>query len=260
MEWAGSLTGSGHPLVGRYYIGESLSAGQVVAWAGLAGNGEIGDPVTVNDFANSLGVLLSGDLTYSTTTGSGGVLGECTLDPLGILRGRASGGPTTGTAWATGTDANLLTQDSASATVLTEADVGKAEYIGGYQIGLTGVNKGHVRVIDSHSDDTSQTVDDPFDAADTAGDTYIRTPAPFIRGLEFTTDFVEWNSLHTTTIDLPDTLEVAVYSVWFGGHQIDGVISPNRTRNKFALIDSETNPSVLYECTMTEHAFGNVLA
>ena len=58
----------------------------------------------------------------------------------------------------------------------------------------------------------------------------------------------------------PDAGEVVIVAVWCGGHQIDGVISPNRTRNKFAVIDSETNPAVLYEAAFTEHAFGNVLS
>jgi hypothetical protein len=262
MEWSGSLTGAANPLVGRYYIGDTISAGQIMAWAGLGGNAQVGDPVSVNDVGGGLGVNLSGALTYSTTIGSGGVLAEITHDPLGIIRGRASGTTASGGAWTiAGTNGNVLTQDTASATVLTEASVGTSEYVGGFQIGLTGVNAGHVRIIDSHSDGTSQTVDDPFDAVDSVGDTYLRCAAPFIRGMELVaTSFDEWSAGAVASQDLPDTGEFVVISVWVGGHQIDGVISPNKTRNQFALIDSTTNPSVDYECAFTEHAYGNVLS
>jgi len=189
------------------------------------------------------------------------LLAEITYDPLQIITGRASGTTATGGAWQTGTDGNVLTQDTASATVLTEADVGTSEYVGGYQIGLSGTNKGHVRIIDSHSDNTSQTVDDPFDSVDAIGDTYLRIAAPFIRGMELVaTNFNEWSAGGVAGVNLPDTGEVVIVAVHVGGHQIDGVISPNRTRNKFAVIDSETNPAVLYEAAFTEHAFGNVLS
>lgn len=261
MEWSGSLAGAGAPLVGRYYIGDSLSANQIVAWAGLGGNASIGDPVSVNDVLGALGVNLSGALTYSTTTGSGGVLAEITYDPLAIIRGRASGTTATGGAWVNATDGNIMTQDSSSATVMTETAVGTSEYVGGYQVGLTGVNAGHVRVIDAHTDNTSQTVDDPYDVADAVGDTYLRVAAPFIRGMELVaTNFDEWSAGGVAGVDLPDTGEFVVVAVWFGGHQIDGAISANKTRNLFALIDSTTNPSVDYECAFTEHSFGNVLS
>jgi len=262
MEWSGSLAGAGAPLVGRFYIGDTISASQIIAWAGDGGNASVGDPVTVNDVGQGLGVNLSGALTYSTTTGSGGVLAEITYDPLGIIRGRASGTTAAGGAWVIGgTDGNVLTQDSASATVLTEASVGTSEYVMGYQVGLTGNNAGHVRVIDSHSDGASQTVDDPFDSVDTAGDTYIRIAAPFVQGMELVaTSFDEWSAGAVAGQDIPDTGEFVVYAVWMGGHQIDGAISPNKVRNLFALVDSTTNPSVDYECIFKEHAFGDVLS
>jgi len=261
MEWSGSLTGAANPLVGRYYIGDTLVAGQIVAWAGDGGNASIGDPVSVNDVLGGLGVNLSGALTYSTVIGSGGVLAEITYDPLAIIRGRASGTTAAGGAWTIdGTDGNVLTQTSASATVLTAAGVGTSEYVIGYQVGLTGVNAGHVRIIDSHSDGVSQTVDDPFDNVDAVNDTYIRVAAPFVRGMELVaTSFDEWSAGAVAGVDLPDVGEFVVVSVWFGGHQIDGVISPNRTRNLHALIDSVTNPSVDYECAFLEHSFSSVL-
>ena len=259
MEWSGSLAGAGAPLVGRFYIGDTIIANQIMVFVGDGGNATVGDPVSAGDISAGLGVNLSGALTYSTTIGSGGVLAEITYDPLAIIRGRASGSGTSGAAWVSTTDGNLLTQDTASATVLTDTAVGTSEFPMGYQVGLTGVNAGHVRVIDTHSDNTSQTVDDPFDNVDTAGDTYIRIYAPFVQLVNLTTAFDEFDTAGLAGRDIPNGAEFAVFSVWMGGHQIDGVISPNRTRNLFALVDSVTNPSVELEVIFRQHALAGNL-
>lgn len=252
MQYTGSLYGS-EQIVRRLMIGANMTQGQVVCWAGLGGNSTLGDPASVNDYTESIGILLSEDLTYSTTTGSGGVLGEVTDDPFQLVTGHVSGAPAAGTAWVNATNGNIMTQDTASATVLTETAVGTSEFVGGYQVGLTGTNRGAVRVIDSHSDDTSQTVNDPFDAADTAGNTYLRTFAPGLQGIELTTNFVQFMGGGVAGVDLPDTGHAIVRDVLFAGVNVDGQISPNRTRNMNAKIDSTTNPTVEIEIMFSDH-------
>ena len=59
MKYAGSLTGLAEQQTGRYYIGGSVVHDQVICYAGLAGNGSIGDPASVNDYTEAVGVLLS---------------------------------------------------------------------------------------------------------------------------------------------------------------------------------------------------------
>ena len=133
MEVIGSFSGEGPgAYVRRFYIDASLTKGQVVCWSGAAVEGQVGDPTDVNNYSDSIGVLLSQDLTYSTVTGSGGVLGEVTADPLQRVLGRGSGGLASGAALVNsgGTDpSHIITITSTSATVLSSVNVGDADSI-----------------------------------------------------------------------------------------------------------------------------------
>ena len=162
---SGSFTGEGPAsYTRRLYIDASLTTGQIVAWSGATGEGDVGDPTSVNDLVGAIGVLLSQDLTYSTVSGSGGVLGEVSADPLQKIYGRVSGTVTSGGGFATdATDSHIVTVTATSTTVITAAGVGTSDAIGGQYIGLSGVNKGQTRRITSHSDGTSETVTNPFD-------------------------------------------------------------------------------------------------
>ena len=132
---------------------------------------------------------------------------------------------------------------------------------GGLMIGLTGANKGHVRVITAHTDDTSETVTNPYDASMVSGDTFLRTAALFEIGLELTTDFVEFLATGGVAAeDLPDSGEANVVNIWIDGSPIDGAISPNKTRNLYARILSESAPEIGIEAIFMEHVFGNVLS
>tara|TARA_Y100000310_G_scaffold76343_2_gene72841 strand:+ start:3345 stop:4139 length:795 start_codon:yes stop_codon:yes gene_type:complete len=263
MKYAGSLTGLAEQQTGRYYIGGSVVHDQVICYAGLAGNGSIGDPASVNDYTEAVGVLLSQNLTYSTSQGSGGVIGLVTKDPYQIIRGRVSGTTTAGGDWVNASTANgnILTAESASSggTVITDAGVGTSEFAGGYAIGLTGNNAGHVRVIDSHTDNTSTTLDDPFDSAIATGDTFLRTFAPFLQGIELVTAFTEFMGGGVAGVDLPDSGHAVIHEVWCGGKQLESSpVSPNRSRNLIARIDSTSNPSVEVMASFIDHAFMSV--
>jgi hypothetical protein len=248
---------------GRYYIGDTVVHGQVICWAGLAGNGSIGDPASVNDYTEAVGILLSQNLTYTTTQGSGGVIGLVTKDPFQLFSGRVSGTTTAGGAWvnASTTDGNILTEESGESNgkVITDAGVGTSEFAGGYAIGLTGNNVNQVRVIDSHSDDTSTTLDDPFDNDIASGDTFLRTFAPFLQGIELVTAFTEFMGGGVAGVDLPDSGHGVIHEIWVGGRQVESSpLSPNRTRNLIARVDSTTNPSVDAVASFIDHAFMSV--
>ena len=262
MQYAGSLTGIAEAIVTRYLIGASVTQGQIVCWAGLGGNGTIGDPASVNDYTEAIGVLQSEDLTYSTTQGSGGVIGEVIDDPFQLIRGRVSGTTSAGGDWVNASTANgnIMTEESGESAgkVLTDAGVGTSEFAGGYLVGLTGNNAGAVRVIDSHSDNTSLTMDDPFDGNIASGDTFLRTFAPCLQGIELTTNFEEFMGGGVAGVDLPDTGHGIIREVWCGGRSIDGQISPNRTRNFNARIDSTTNPTVDIVIMLADHYLNSV--
>jgi hypothetical protein len=264
MNVIGSFSGEGPgAYVRRYYIEASLTKGQVVAWSGSAVEGSVGDPVSVNDYVNAVGVLLSQDLTYSTTSGAGGVLGEVTADPLQRVLGRASGTVTAGGSLiaSTGsTDSHIITVTAASATVATSGQVGTSEALGGYLIGLSGVNKGHVRIMTAHSDNTSTTVTNPFDASMASGDTFLRTYAPFQTGIELVTDFTQFAQTTTAGEDYPNTGEATIVNIWIDGSPVDGVVSPNKTRNLYARVLSESAPEIGFEVKFVEHVYGNVIA
>lgn len=257
MEYAGSLTGIAEAMINRYLIGADIVYGQIVCSAGLGGNGTVGNPASINDYSEAIGILQSEDLTYNTTQGSGGVLGEVTDDPFQLVRGRVSGTTSSGGNWvnASTTNGNILTEETGETNgkIITDAGVGTSEFVGGYAIGLSGNNKGHVRVIDSHSDDTSETLNDPFDGDIAVGNTFLRTFAPCLQGIELTAEFTEFMGGGVAGVDLPDTGHGIIREVWCGDRAIDGQISPNRTRNINARIDSETNPSVAIVIMFADH-------
>ena len=264
MEVIGSFSGEGPgAYVRRFMIEASLTKGQVVCWSSsnAVGEGEVGDPDSVNDYSDMVGILLSQDLTYSTVTGAGGVLGEVTADPLQRFLGRSSGTATSGGALSTdGTDGHIVTLTSTSATVLAAVGFGSHDYIGGYAIPLSVTNKGQVRIITATSDGVSNTVTNPFDRLFVSGDTVLRTLAPFINGIALTTDHVEFDNLLVAGQVIPDTGQGTVVQVMIDDSFLDSVISPNKTRGTWARIFSETAPEVKYEVISNEHAFRNAVS
>ena len=258
MDWIGSLTGQN--LRRRYRIGATMVKGQIVTMEPAIASrlGILSDPSTVNGYVIGLGVLLDENgVTYSTTQGTGAssaeVLGKVSIDPFQLIKGRAVGGVTAGTALAEATDGNLLTNTSASAggTVITDADVGTSEFVGGYAIALTGQNAGQVRILTAHSDNTSTTVAVPFDYAIAVNDTFLRTPAPGNQGIELTTSFTQFNIALGAAVDLADTGNHIVQSVWVDGTTVDG-------DDGNAMIQSTTAPFVELVVVFADHVFNSL--
>lgn len=266
MIYAGSMSGSQQMSVGRYYLGlssngDTLTHGQVVCWSGLAGNGLIDDPASVNDHTEAVGILKSQTLTQNTAQGSGGIIAEVTNDPFQIIRGRVSGTTAEGGAFLSNLNGNIMTEASGETAglVLSDTDVGTSDFIGGYLVGLTGLNAGHTRIIDSHSDNTSETLVDPFDQNIEINNTFLRTFAPFLQGIELVAEFTEFMGGGVAGVNLPDTGHLCIMDVYVGGRQVSASpIASNRTRNQQVPIDSTTNPSVEAEACFIDHVFNSL--
>lgn len=260
MQYHGSLTRSG-VLTRRYRIGASVELGQIVCMDPPIASrlGIVGNPASVNDYTEAIGIVLDeSNRVYSTTQGTGAssaeVLAKCTIDPFQLVRGRCVGGTAAGTALAEATDGNLLTNTSANTggTVVTDADVGTSDFIGGYMIALTGQNAGQVRVPTSHSDNTSETVAVPFDYTIAVGDTFLRTFAPGNQGLELVaTVFTQFNMAPGAGVDLPDTGHGIVVEMWVDGTTVDG-------DDGNAKIDSVTAPYVEAIIVFSDHVFNSL--
>lgn len=185
----GDLCGSNIELTRKFRIGATVVQGQVVVADSTNNYATITDPPDVNTYQSAVGITYEAG-TYAVA--SPGVLVKCSYSPFQVFRGKVSGGTAADTAF---TDAQIVTQDSASTTVLTDTGVATSDYTGGLLIGLTGSAAGDIRQLTSQSDNTSCTVTVPFSASVAVGDTALRTYAPLVRGIELTTDFCQFNNL-----------------------------------------------------------------
>lgn len=232
----------------KYAIGNTVTAGQVVC---VTATGVAGNPASVNDYTEAIGVSLEA-ATYSTTQNAAYVNAEMSWHPMTLYRGQVSGGAAASTAFAETTDGNLLTNTSASSggTVITDGDVGTSEFVGGYAVGLTGANAGQVRRITAHSDNTSTTVTEPFNSAIAVGDTFLRTFAPGLQGLELTTNFQQFNGTPGAGVDLPDTGHAGTHAILIDGQRVDQGLK--------CTVLNATNPVVEVEFILIDHYLNSV--
>ncbi len=177
---------------------------------------------------------------------------QCTTHPDQLILIKCSGAATAGTALADETDGNLLVQTSASKTVITDSDVGTSDFIGGYAICYSGNNLGEARIITSHSDNTSETVNQQFTNTDAVGDQYVRTFGPGNQGVELTTDFIEANMKPGAGVNLPDTGHFVVVDVFYYDARVDqGALNSVKIRN-------ESTPVVFISARLIDHAWNSV--
>ena len=238
------VTGSIHGqavMTRKFRIGATVTEGQIVISDGINGPGEITDP-SAGGAANAIGVTYEAG-TYAAS--SPHVFVKCSYDPFQIIRGRVSGGTTNSTAFTT---AQLLTQDTASTTVIADAEVGTLDYSGGYLIGLTGANRGHIRVLVSQVDSTSCTVTVPFASTVAVNDTLVRTYAPFIRTVEITGTWDQFNNLLTGT--------EAIGDAGMGPYVVIDVFLDDAScaQSNFIGVQNPTAPIVEFAAMFTDHA------
>lgn len=169
MRFVGSFGGVADALVKTCKIGATVySGGPVMRDTNVYG--EV-IHVTTTGSADAFGLALTSG-TYATSA-------EATVDvvcnPFGILQARISGDGTTGTALSAATK-HVLTQTSASTTVITSSDGYSNSRDGGTVIVLTGANAGLSRVATSHVDATSATVTVAFPNSVAVGDKVVVVP------------------------------------------------------------------------------------
>ncbi len=242
---SGSLVGMGPTPTRKFRIAATLASGSIVHMNSL-----IADVLNpgVNDVGPSLGVCLEA-ATYGVALGS--VYAKCSYNPLQLVRGVVSGGPTADTAFPT---TSILTTTGASTTVISAAGVSDLDYHNGYLIPLSGVaaNIGRVRRILSQVDSTSTTITVQLPSATVAGDTFLRTYGPCNKGVELTTDLKQFNNLLTTGEDIHGGTPAGgfiVFDVFIDGQSCQcGDVVPA----------SATAPVVEFECILYDHVFKSI--
>lgn len=240
----------------RLKIGATVALGQILCGdqRGASPKGEVTDPTSVNDYSGGIGVcvgyakpLNSDCLTITATQGSGDDTADRKVEvsmakgTATMYRGKISGGTTSGTAINTVASNGLYlvtTGASSGGIVITDSNVGTSDFIKGEMVSLSGTNLGSVRIITSHSDNTSETVTNPFDYAIATGDIFLRCFGAFEQGWELTTDFKEFNGKMGAGVDYPDTGHAVG---WFMEYDLTTPTSPQAFA-VFSLVDTCCNP------------------
>jgi hypothetical protein len=241
----GSLTGTVIP-TRKFRIGATVAAGQIVMKELSTPAAQI-VPATATSYPNAVGVAYEAG-TYAVA--SPGVSVKCSYTPDQIVRGKVSGGTAADTAWA---DDQLLTQDTASTTVITDTGVGDHDYIGGLMVSLAGASKGDLRTILSQTDTTLTTVTVPFSSAIAIGGTALRLYDMGVSFIALTTDFKQWNNLIAAG-ETMGTNPAAGWAIVF-----DVIIDGSRCGGNTKInILNPTAPQVEYECVFIDHLFKSV--
>lgn len=169
MNAAGHLAGAA--ILKRMKLGAAaVDPGIVMIGGATTSVGVI--PSTTTSFANAYGLALDEGVYDATPTAAETGEGLVTVDvnPNLIIQALLSDGATEGTALV------VLQTTSASATVMTDADVGTLDLDGGMIWGLTGGNVGQSRSITAWSSGVSLTITVQFLNTMALTDTYLKTP------------------------------------------------------------------------------------
>ena len=169
MKNAGHLSG-GAPYLKKLKLGAAVADPGIVGIAGVTTAVGI-IPCTTTSFANAYG-LTEDEATYSSTQGATEGIVTVNVRADAIIRARMSGAATDGTSLTT----LINTSASAGGTVVTDADVGSADFDGGLLWCTKGNNVGHSRSVTAFSSATSATVTVPFPRAIAVGDEFIIIP------------------------------------------------------------------------------------
>lgn len=233
-----------------YKLDASCVSGAVaVRSTSTSSAGEVVDASTT-DFSRAVG-LYAETATYTAAPVAGnentiprltGLEGMARIicHPFAIAEFRVAGGATVGLALATTSPANVLTNSTADATMLIVADanVGTISMAGGLIKGRTGANKGQLRRIITHNNNTDTRVEVAFTNAIAAGDTFIRIPwSKAALNMQLTTDLTEANGIIATgtggrvvfmrlLIGVDDSYpakDTALVQVMFGDHLFNSI-------------------------------------
>ena len=275
---ARGLLGGGATLERRFAVSSNVTQGSVVC--ANATIGMLSAPVSNLSYSNAVGIVLDANppiasnfttTAYGTTQGNGAntalVYATCTYHPWEKIQGRWSNSVTAfaNLAQVLGGCVMLNSSANAGGLLITDANTGTSNYIGGLCVGLTGNNAGQVRFITAHTANTSFAVTVPFDYAIAVNDTYVRIPAP-LQGLKssetgilkLTADFKDFsmvgqaaNLTGTTGV----TGGVAVFDVLFDAAGGAGS-SVTPQRGYTVNIVNTSTPAVDIVALLAGHIFG----
>jgi hypothetical protein len=231
----------------KYRVGASVYKGSALMYD----TGQVGEVImcSANSAANGAGIALEA-VTYAATSPGQWVTTEAS--PFVIAQGDLWAG-TTKVEFSPTYSSQVLLQDTASTTVLTDTAVGTLDYEGGLLISLSGASKGDVRVITTQTDATSTTVSVPFSASIAVNGYALRVYGPLTTGIELVgTYFDGWNNLITGTEAIGDAIgEWVVYDVFVDDQACAQVPHIN--------IKNGTSPKVQLQCLFEDHAFNSVV-
>ena len=166
MFHAGHVSNVGAARLQKLKLGAAITSSGTIAIAGVTtAVGLI--PCTTTSFDNAYG-LTNDAATYSSTQGATEGIVTVNTRPDQIIKARMSGSATDGTSLTTLSN----TSASAGGTVVTDADVGSADFDGGLLVCTKGNNVGLSRSVTAHSGGTSATVTVPFPRAIAVGDEF----------------------------------------------------------------------------------------
>ena len=237
---------AGHGYLADFFVPAAVVAGQVLIREATATNvGEVATPASTTSVIAMVGVAqnaatftaaptadprydLGGNLLFVANSLENLVRVE--INPLAVYRFPIAGGTAAGTVLqpSTSTPANILSQDTASASVITDTAVGTINMAGGLIKGRTGNNVGQIRKLNAHVNSVSTTVGIAFLNTDVIGNTYIRVPySRMVAAMQMTATFIEANGIIATgtgaifrvvRVFIDEQNDVASVHVVHGGH------------------------------------------
>ena len=246
MKSAGYLFGAA--MNRKLRVGATMYAGAAV----FPDSNKYGDIImcTANSAANAYGYTYEA-ATYAASSPGQYVLVDC--NPFVKVQG---------TAWATTSKVNfstsytgqILLQDTASSTTLTDTGVVTLDYTTGLLIPVTGDRAGEVRTITTQTDNTSTAVTVPFSGSVAVGDYALRTYGFGSTGIELVgTYFDGWNNQLAAGEAIGDA--IGEWIVW------DVIVddqSCSATETGKINIKNGTAPQVQFVCLFEDHAFNTV--
>lgn len=246
MKASGYIAGSA--MLRKLRIGATLYAGSAV----FPDSNKYADIImcTANSAANAYGFTHEA-ATYSAASPGQYVLVDC--NPFVIVQGDVWAG-TTKVNFSTSYTTQVLLQDTASSTTLTDTAASDLDYTTGILVPLTGTRAGEVRTLTTQTDSTSVAVTVPYSGNVAVGDYALRTYGFGCTGVELVgTYFDGWNNLLTTTEAIGDS--IGEWVVW------DVIIDDQScaaTETGKINIKNGTAPKVQFRCIFEDHAFNTV--
>lgn len=160
---------AGAAVLKKYKIAATLAAGT----GAIGGSGAVAGVINVSttNATEYIGLVIDGG-TYSTTQGADEGIVTVDFRPDCIVKARASGSATAGTALTACTN----TSASAGGTTVTATGVQANDMKGGTAWCISGANVGLSRVVTTHTGSTSFVVVVPFPRAIAVGDVFLMVP------------------------------------------------------------------------------------